>query len=237
MTQWCESDSVLKQFSGQAPLFPLPNVVLFPHAVLPLHIFEPRYRRMTADALRGERLIAMSLLAPVSQTAVADCLPPVHPMMGLGRIIAHELMEDGRYMLVLRGVARTRLVREQAVDLPYRIGQLELCGDHIPATADFDRQSRSEEIVSLFCRLFPGVEFQRMAQQALSSDLPLATICDVIAAALPIPPELAQLFLEELNSDTRSRMLWQLLKRMERPGSPASSTPTTRRFPPCFSSN
>ena len=73
MTQWCPSDPVLQQFSGQAPLFPLPNVVLFPHAVLPLHIFEPRYRQMTADALEGERLIAMSLLAPEGQTTGAGC--------------------------------------------------------------------------------------------------------------------------------------------------------------------
>ncbi len=239
MTQWCPSDPVLQQFSGQAPLFPLPNVVLFPHAVLPLHIFEPRYRQMTADALEGERLIAMSLLAPEGQTTGAGCPPPVHPMVGLGQIIAHERLDDGRYMLVLRGVARARLIREQAVDLgrPYRIGQLELCDDHVPPTADFDRQSRAEEIVSLFGRLFPGVEFQRLVQQALSIDLPLASVCDVIASALPIKPELAQLFLDELNTDVRSQMLWQLLKRMERPEPSKSSTTATRRFPPSFSSN
>ena len=59
MTFSFEIDAELNDFSGLAPIFPLPSVVLFPHALLPLHIFESRYRQMTADALDGERLIAM----------------------------------------------------------------------------------------------------------------------------------------------------------------------------------
>ncbi len=238
MTQSCSSDSVcLQQFSGQAPLFPLPNVVLFPQAVLPLHIFEPRYRQMTADALNGEGLIAMSLLAEDWESTAADGLPPIHSTVGLGRIVAHERLDDGRYILVLRGVARARLVREQPLDLPYRMGQLELCPDHIPTSVDFDRRTRAEEITSRFCQLFPGVEFQRLVQQAMSVDLPLGSVCDVIASALPIQPALAQLFLDELNPDLRSQMLWQLLKRMERPQALAPSSSSNRRFPPSFSIN
>lgn len=234
MTPSCTPDPALQNFSGQAPLFPLPNVVLFPHAVLPLHIFEPRYRQMVADALAGERLIAMSLLVPGWQS-VTDREPPIHPMVGLGRIIAHELLDDGRYMLVLRGIARARILREPTVDLPYRIGNLELCQDRVPATTDFDRQLRGEEITSLFCKLFPGVEFQRLVQQAMSVDLPLGNICDVIASALPIQPVVAQMLLDELNADLRSQMLWQLLTRMERPES--MSPQPTISFPPPFSSN
>ena len=54
----------LSDFAGTARLFPLPNLVLFPHVMQPLHIFEPRYRQMTADALAGDRLIAVVLLKP-----------------------------------------------------------------------------------------------------------------------------------------------------------------------------
>ena len=71
-------DAELKDFSGLAPLFPLPNVVLFPQALLPLHIFESRYRKMTADALDGERLIAMSLLRPGWDMLPSSKLPPIH---------------------------------------------------------------------------------------------------------------------------------------------------------------
>lgn len=228
-----ESDSML-QFSGKGPLFPLPGVVLFPHATMPLHIFEPRYRQMTADVLEGERLIAMSLLVPGGTSP--NGLPLIHPIVGLGRIVAHEKLNDGRYMLVLRGVSRARVVREVPAEQPYRIGELELCPDFIPAVPDFDRQQRAEEIASLFCKLFPGVEFQRLIQQAMSVDLPLGNICDVITSALPIEPMLAQLFLDELNSDLRSQMLWQLLKQMDRPET-AKPTVDARGFPPKFSSN
>lgn len=237
MTQSCPMDPILQQFSGQAPLFPLPNVVLFPNAVVPLHIFEPRYRQMTADALEGERLIAMSLLASEMSVGPDIVSPPIHPIVGLGRIIAHERLDDGRYMLVLRGIARARVIRESVVDLPYRIGQLELCCDHVPLTADFDRRSRAEEITSLFCKLFPGVEFQRLIQQAMSDDLPLGSVCDVIASALPITPDLAQLFMDELDSDIRSKMLWQLLKQMEPSRPTRETTSANRQFPPRFSPN
>lgn len=228
-------DPVIARFSGSAPLFPLPNVVLFPNTSLPLHIFEARYRQMTADALEGEQLIAMGLL---EQEASADenGVPPIHSMVGLGRIVAHEKLDDGRYILMLRGVARARVIHEVATDRLYRIGRLELCGDQTSAQVDFDRRARADEIATLFCKLFPGAEFQRLIQQAMSVDLPLGSITDVIASALPIQPELAQMFLEELNSDVRSQMLWQLLKNMETAAvSPSPST--SRTFPPIFSPN
>src|SRR5579871_6732685 len=145
MTMSSTSESRLMHFSGRAPLFPLPNVVLFPHATLPLHIFEPRYRRMTADALEGEQLIAMGLLKDSSSGLLE--LPPIHPVVGLGEIVAHERLDDGRYMLILRGIARARVVEEIASDLPYRVGKLELCEDVISSPVDFDRRARAEEIV------------------------------------------------------------------------------------------
>ncbi|MDB5341773.1 MAG: lon2 [Schlesneria sp.] len=226
MSQWCLSDPALKTFSGRAPLFPLPNLVLFPHAAVPLHIFEPRYREMTADALTGERLLAVGLQPPSTET--------VAPIVGLGRIIAHERLDDGRYILVLRGVARARILSEEPLDRSYRVGHLELCCDQVPETPTFDRQARAEEITSLFCNLFPGVEFQRLVQQALSEDLPLGSVCDIIASALPLTPSIVQNFLEELNTDVRSQMLWQLLKRME---PRVEKVAAGLDFPPTFSLN
>lgn len=230
-----QCDPKLTQFSGTAPLFPLPNVVLLPHASLPLHIFEPRYRQMTADALEGERLIAMSLLTSDGESQ-GDALPQIHPIVGLGRIVAHEKLADGRYMLVLRGLTRARVMRETPSKLPYRIGELELCPDLVPANPEFDRQQRADAIASLYCQLFPGVEYQRLIQQAMSVELPLGNICDVIASALPIEPTLAQLFLEEFNTDTRSQMLWQLLKTMA-PQEVLTKLQERRGFPPQFSAN
>ena len=233
MTMPCRIDAVLEHFSGLAPLFPLPNVVLFPHGLLPLHIFESRYRQMTADALEGEQLIAMSLFQPGWEKTPSQLLPPIHPMVGLGQIIAHERLDDGRYMLVLRGLSRARVIREEHVELPYRIGRLELCRDEEPTTCDFDRRQRADEIVSLFCRLFPGQKFQQLVHQAISVDLPLGAICDTIASAIPMASELGQQFLEELNPDLRSQMLWQLLQRATQ----HQTTALERLFPPRFSAN
>lgn len=225
-------DRAMKNFSGRVPVFPLPNLVLFPHCGVPLHIFEPRYRQMTADALEGDRLIAMALHQE-KESAISQ--PPLlHPIVGLGKIVAHERLEDGRYLLVLRGISRARLVREEDVDLPYRVGQLELLPDHIPAIPEFDRQTRAEEITSLFGKLFTGARFQQLIQQAMAEDLPLGSICDVIASSLPIEPSLAQTFLDELNSDVRSQMLWQLLKQMEPAVRPQGAA---KPFPPGFSTN
>jgi uncharacterized protein len=188
---------------------------------------------MTSDALEGEQLIAMSLLRPGWQNAPSGSVPPIHPIVGLGQIIAHQQMEDGRYMLVLRGLARARVLREEQVELPYRIGRLEICHDQVPAYCDFDRRARAEEIVDLFCRLFPGQKFQQVVQQAISTDLPLGAICDTIASTIPMATELSQQFLEELNSDVRSRMLWQLLKQAEH----RRTLALERTFPPQFSQN
>ena len=233
MTTPCRNDPALEHFSGLAPLFPLPNVVLFPHGLLPLHIFESRYRQMTADALEGEQLIAMSLLRPGWEQTPSHLPPPIHPTVGLGQIVAHERLDDGRYMLVLRGLSRARVIREEQVELPYRIGRLELCHDAVPATCDFDRRSRADEIVSLFCQLFPGEKFQQLIHQAMSVDLPLSVICDTIASTIPMATELSQQFLEELNPDVRSQMLWQLLKHAAQ----HQTTALDRTFPPGFSAN
>jgi uncharacterized protein len=233
MTQPSLTDAALEHFSGLAPLFPLPNVVLFPHGLLPLHIFEPRYRQMTADALEGEQLIAMSLLRPGWEHWQGHQPPPIHTMVGLGQIIAHERIDDGRYMLVLRGLARAKVIREEDVELPYRIGRLELCRDKVPTKCDFDRRSRADEIVSLFCQLFPGQKFQQLVHQAMSVDLPLSAVCDTIASSIPMASELSQQFLEELNPDLRSQMLWQLLQRATQ----QQTTVFERPFPPNFSAN
>jgi len=101
------------------PLFPLPNVVLFPHASLRLHIFEERYRAMTRDILLGERFLAMGLI--VEGASPTDDGPAVEPVAGVGEVImAHEL-PDGRFNLVVRGHTRIHIDEELASDRPYRL--------------------------------------------------------------------------------------------------------------------
>ncbi len=97
--------------SDLLPLFPLPNVVLFPNVFLPLHIFEPRYREMVADAVASDRMIGMVLLRPGWEREY-EGRPPVYTV-GCSGVLTHvERMADGRYNLVLRGLERFRIVEE-----------------------------------------------------------------------------------------------------------------------------
>src|SRR5947199_6205684 len=101
----------LSKFAGMARLFPLPNMVLFPHVVQPRHVFEPRYRQLTADALAGDRLVTMALLQPGWEPDEAG-RPPIFPVACVGRIIAHKPLDDGRSILLLRGLSRVRVIEE-----------------------------------------------------------------------------------------------------------------------------
>src|SRR6266576_1072629 len=105
------------------PLFPLPNVVLFPRAVLPLHVFEERYKAMTADALRGDRQIAMALLRPGWERDYYH-KPAIERVVCIGTILTHERLPDGKYNFLLQGHTRARLVRELG-DRSYRLAELE----------------------------------------------------------------------------------------------------------------
>jgi uncharacterized protein len=120
---------------GQAllavPLFPLPNVVLFPRAVLPLHIFEERYKEMMADALDGDKQIAMALLRPGWEKNYYAA-PSIEPVVCVGEILSWERLADGKYNLLLQGRARARVVREWRHN-PYRMAELRAL-EEIPAS-------------------------------------------------------------------------------------------------------
>src|SRR3954452_555951 len=97
-----EKNAAFLRALERLPMFPLPNVVLLPNTFLPLHIFEPRYRKMTRDMLEGNRLVAMAF-----QLAAADLVlgndPAVAPIAGVGEVVMAQDLPDGRFNLVLRG--------------------------------------------------------------------------------------------------------------------------------------
>lgn len=218
----------LAAFTGKAPLFPLPNVVFFPHILLPLHIFEPRYRQMVADALEGDRLLAMALLKsqPLSN---GPAVPAIHPTVCLGKIISHEQLPDGRSNLVLQGLSRARVLAEETSSLPYRIGELELLQDfEPPGLFELNRQRREEMLVA-FRQLHPELDLQLFFHQALEADVPLGIVCDVLGYALQLPPKDAQRLLNALDVNQRSQLLLYFLNQLIPPGTPG--------FPPRFSIN
>jgi Lon protease-like protein len=208
------------------PMFPLPNVVLFPKMFLPLHIFEPRYRAMTKTALDGERFIAMALLQPDWHKDYAGS-PAVHPILGLGRIIEDTRLEDGRYNLVLYGVARLRLLKEVSKD-PYRSVQVELLKERPAAGSGYDRKRRL--LLAFYVQVL-----KQISQGSLASppeDVPLGLLCDLLASLIAFDPGVKQTLLEELDVASRCDLLLQLLQRMNAPGLGGSDDARKRPWPP-----
>jgi len=182
------------------PLFPLPNVVLFPGGLLPLHIFEPRYRAMTADALEGDRRIGMVLLQPGYEVDY-EGRPPVYPI-GCSGVIAHSVrLDDGRYHIVLRGLDRFRIVSEDHARA-YRRAAIETLFD--PALEDDDRRDMSDLRASLAA--FLGDSYQPL------SPMPDAEFVHTLAQSLDLEPLEKQALLESENLCLRARSLVQLLE-------------------------
>src|SRR2546430_3388122 len=101
------------------PIFPLPGVVLLPHALVPLHIFEPRYRKMTQDCDAGLRVLALANIP--DDRAAAERPPRVLPAIGIGVLTRVDRLPDGRFNIVLRGVQRAVIERELPTAEPYRL--------------------------------------------------------------------------------------------------------------------
>lgn len=225
----------LSAFSGVARLFPLPNVVLFPNLVQGLHIFEPRYRQMTADALSDDRLIAMVLLRPGWESNY-DGKPPLHSVACLGKVMSEQRLPDGRYNLQLRGLSRIRICEELEADHLYRSARVELLADTDPPSPGVEAELRDEigRVIPTWSAHRPHT--QQMFARLLKSDLPLSTVSDVLAFALPLPIEVKQELLEDRAITQRTRRLTVYLA-THTPERPAAPADTDRRFPPHFSAN
>ena len=159
------------------PIFPLEAVTLLPGALLPLHVFEPRYRQMIADAMEGDRAIAMAMPLPGHATD-SERRPPVHPVIALGHIVQHAPLAEGRANIVLRGVARLRIEEELAADLPYRIVRASELPDH------GGDESLVPRVVALAARA-SCVDAGRIAALAHTGQ---GAALDVVLLALELPP-------------------------------------------------
>lgn len=188
------------------PIFPLPNVVLFPNVFLPLHIFEPRYRAMVADALEGDRMIGMVLLRP-GWEAEYERRPPVYPIGCAGLITHHEGLADGRSNIVLRGVSKFRVLREQE-DRLYRVAEIEGIDEPLaPADRDEIRAAR-RRLEALLVPRSEGSESDTRIPSAMSDE----DLVNALAQYMELEPLEKQALLERESLLARSRSLVELLE-------------------------
>jgi uncharacterized protein len=178
------------------PLFPLPNVVLFPRAVLPLHIFEDRYKAMTADVLAGNRLIAMALLRPGWEKDYYQA-PAIEPVVCVGEILSWEQLPDGKYNFLLQGRTRARVISESKWK-GYRVAELTALGES--ATMEIDLEKERARMIELFSAApFGALPIARQFRELLNGPIPTEAIADLAAFNLLEDIPMKQKLLEDLD--------------------------------------
>lgn len=195
------------------PLFPLPGVVLFPHAILPLHIFEQRYREMTADAIAGDKLVAMALLKDGWEKDYYS-RPAIEPVVCVGRIVSHEQLSDGKYNFLLEGIRRARIV-EESKHHSYRTARL-LAMEELPAS-DAELQPTRERLDRLFARppfslTGPGRQFRKLVKTPLRTN----DLIDLASFTFLDCPKLKQSLLAEVDVGLRAKRAASALEEQAR---------------------
>jgi len=185
------------------PIFPLQDVVLFPSVSRPLMIFEPRYRTMVLDALKGDRIIGMVLLRP-GYEADYQGRPPIFAVGCAGRIAEFELLPDGRYMIELRGFTKFR-VRSEDQSRPYRLARVDALPD-VPGAGD------TADISMLRLRLEALLATSIPPNSDLLS-LPDEEFVNGLAQNMPLEPGLRQQLLELMGPVARAQALIEWLER------------------------
>jgi len=187
------------------PIFPLPNVVLFPGVFLPLHIFEDRYRAMVRDALAGDRLIGLVLLRPGWEDSY-EGTPEVYGVGCAGLITHSERLEDGRYNIVLHGLTKFCIRGEEAEAGGYRRARVETidepAGDAVRRVIR-ERRHRIEELVA------PLID---SGDQHLPDAMPEDELVNALSQYLEFEPVERQALLERPDVIARCDALIELLE-------------------------
>jgi Lon protease-like protein len=229
--------TILENFDGKVRLFPLPNVVLFPRVIQPLHIFEPRYKQMVEDALEDNRLIALCLLQPTA--SLGGGFPsPIYPDICIGQILQEERLPDGRFNLLLQGVSRAKIISEVNNGKLYRTAKVEILHD-VPNSSEVNEDRMRTRLVKRVTKWFtqqPSAKEQ--LDRLVNSDLSLGNLCDVFSFALPLSVDMKILLLQLVNVEDRASLLLEVIEQMtpEVTQQPSSSAPS-KKYPPDFSAN
>ncbi len=185
---------------AEIPLFPLPQVVLFPRVRRPLMIVEPRYREMIADALKGDGIIGMVLLRPGFERNY-EGRPPIYDIGCAGEIDNYQQLPDGRYAILLRGLTTFRVLRE-IPGKAYRRARVDVVPERLP---DDDRGELSALREQLAQALY------NVGLESPDERLDDAGFVDVAAQTLSMPEETRQDLLERNSMLSRARTLLQWL--------------------------
>ncbi|QEG34637.1 LON peptidase substrate-binding domain-containing protein [Bythopirellula goksoeyrii] len=209
MVPWNAEDLIFDEtrFKGTARLFPLPDLIMFPHVMQPLHIFEPRYRDLLNDALDSDGLIAMCMFAPGWEKNY-EGNPPLLPHACLGRVVTHQRTDNGEYNILLLGMRRIRIERELPATRTFRQAEVTLLDDFCKTSNDGKRSDLQAELTKQFQDFLPqGKSMDSALQEILASEIPLGVLTDLVSFALPMEFKKKRDLLGECDIDKRATML------------------------------
>jgi uncharacterized protein len=192
------------------PLFPLPNVVLFPKTPVPLYIFEERYRTMVREALTGNGELVIALLREGLEANYTG-VSAVHDIACLGKIETYEELEDGKYNIVVVGIHRVRLIRE-VQHSPYRLVEVEKLEDSTYNERAEEITSRHSHLGGLFARFTELATGVRQRALELMPRLDFESLVNMVAMTLNLPIEQKQALLEIGEAYLRCDMLIPILQ-------------------------
>ena len=181
--------------TGQVPVFPLPGVFLFPHTLLPLHIYEARYRQMVED-LQDQRGWLVISAIEAGHEADAPEQPPFYNVGGLGEIMSLNHLKDGRFLVTLQGLRRVR-VREIESDKPYRMVEFEELQESQPT---------GEGAVATTIALREAIKERSEEELEIPEDAPMAPLADLLLHFLKLPAEEMQTAFAEPDAGRRAHI-------------------------------
>jgi len=204
------------EFIGQSqlpenlPMFPLPNVVLFPNMLLPLYIFEPRYKKMIRDCLMGNRLLGIILLRKGWEKEEGE--PTPYDVGGLGQITKVIKLPDGNMNILVQGLVKVKTLEYLQVDEPYRIARVEALTDKFEPSEAL--AALAQRMVDMFKRVV-SVRFEKPEELVHSLNL-LSNLQDIayfVVSNLGLDVHERQIILETLSGEEQVRKLIRFLIR------------------------
>jgi uncharacterized protein len=190
------------------PIFPLPEMTFFPHTLLPLHVFEARYRAMVMDCLARDKRMAVVGLKP-GYEGDYNGKPPVHEIAGAGRIVQCERLATGRFNMVLKGESRVHIDRELPADTLYRMVAATPLGE---TGAERDGVGDLAARVTGRCLgILRAINRPTAEMEAALAGTEPGALCDRIASAVIAEAPVRQALLEELDIGRRLSRLAEVL--------------------------
>lgn len=194
----------LEEACRSLPLFPLPGTVLLPGSLLPLHVFEPRYRELVADCLRDGRPLSVCQIRPDEVASAAEA-PGILPYAGVGLIGAHHQLPDGRYNVLVQPVGRVRILSEEPSGKLYRVANAELLVDEPMSPGEL--AGEGERVRGLFTPLVGRMgKVGEGVARALAS-LPPERVPEALASVVLRTDDARQAFLAEGSPVRRAAMV------------------------------